>query len=63
MNSVSRQHQKALLGAMLSVAAFKTINALASPASVLVWTTKEEHAQWERGHDVKVMDIYDIKMK
>ena len=63
VNSVFRWYRKALLGAMLSMAAFETINASASPASVLVWTTEEEHVQRERGHDVKVMDIYDIKMK
>ncbi|KAH9011246.1 hypothetical protein EDB84DRAFT_1445273, partial [Lactarius hengduanensis] len=27
------------------------------------WGAEEEHAQRERGRDVKVMDIYDIKMK
>ncbi|KAI9434662.1 hypothetical protein H4582DRAFT_1797539, partial [Lactarius indigo] len=27
------------------------------------WSAEEEYAQRERGHDVKVMDIYDIKRK
>ena len=48
---------------MLSAAAFETINASAKPESVHVWTAKEENAQRERGRDVKVMDIYDIKTK
>ena len=63
MNAVSRRYQKALSGATLSVAAFETINASAKPESVLAWTAEEENVQRERGHDVKVMDIYDIKTK
>ena len=45
------------------MAAFETINASAKPESVLAWTAEEENVQRERGHDVKVMDIYDIKTK
>ena len=63
VNAVSRCYQKALSGAALSATAFESINALASPESVRVWSTKEENAQRERHHDVKVMDIYNIKMK
>jgi len=47
----------------LSAAAFESINASASLESVQVWSTEEENAQRERHRDVKVMDIYDIKMK
>jgi hypothetical protein len=47
----------------MSSAAFESINASAHPDSVHLWSTEEERAQRERGHDVKVMDIYDIKMK
>ena len=53
----------ALSGAALSATAFESINASASPESVWVWSTEEENAQRERHRDVKVMDIYDIKMK
>jgi len=60
---VSRRYRKALSGATLSVAAFASINASAKPDSVRVWTAEEENAQIERGRDVKVMDIYDIKTK
>ena len=63
VNAVSRRYQKALSGATQSVAAFEAINASAKPESVRVWTTEEENAQRQRGHDVKVMDIYDIKTK
>ena len=45
------------------MAAFESINASATPESVNAWSAKEEQAQMERGHDVTVMDIYDIKMK
>jgi hypothetical protein len=45
------------------VAAFDSINALAKPESVHVWTAEEENAQREHGRDIKVMDIYNIKMK
>jgi hypothetical protein len=45
------------------VAAFESISASASSRSVDVWSAEEEHAQRERCRDVKVMDIYDIKMK
>jgi hypothetical protein len=48
---------------MVSVAAFESINDSASPQCVEAWTTEEAHAQQERMCDVKVMDIYDIKMK
>jgi hypothetical protein len=60
---VSRRYQKALSGATLSAAAFETINASAKPESVCIWSAEEENAQRERGRDVKVMDIYDIKTK
>ncbi|KAI9436339.1 hypothetical protein H4582DRAFT_1816946 [Lactarius indigo] len=53
----------ALSGATISTAAFESINVLASTESVEAWSTEEEYAQRERGHDVKVMDIYDIKRK
>ena len=63
MNSVSRRYRKALSGAKLSTVAFDLINASARPESVCLWSAEEEHAQRERDHDIKVMDIYDIKMK
>jgi hypothetical protein len=63
VNAVSRRYRKALSGATLSAAAFETINASASPDSVEIWSAEEGHAQRERHRDVKVMDIYDIKMK
>lgn len=63
VNAVSRRYRKALSGATQSTAAFESINALASPDSIKVWTAEEENAQNERGHDVNVMDIYDIKTK
>jgi hypothetical protein len=63
VNAVSRRYRRALSGATQSAAAFESINASASPDSIKVWTAKEENAQREQGHDVKVMDIYDIKMK
>ncbi|KAH9023726.1 hypothetical protein EDB85DRAFT_1894666 [Lactarius pseudohatsudake] len=53
----------ALSGATLSTAAFESISVSASPERVQAWGAEEEHAQRERGRDVKVMDIYDIKMK
>ena len=63
VNAVSRRYRKALGGATLSSAAFESIDASARPDSVRVWTAEEENAQREQGRDVKVMDIYDIKMK
>jgi hypothetical protein len=63
VNAVSRCYRKALSGATQSTAAFESINALASPDSIKVWTAEEENAQNEQGHDVNVMDIYDIKTK
>ena len=63
VNAVSRHYQKALSGAALSATAFESINASASLESVRVWSTEEENAQREQHRDVKVMDIYDIKMK
>jgi hypothetical protein len=60
---VSRRYRKALSGATQSAEAFESINASASPDSIEVWTAEEENVQRERGHDVKVMDIYDIKTK
>ncbi|KAN0128683.1 hypothetical protein V8E53_013502 [Lactarius tabidus] len=60
-----------------NAAAFDSINASAKPDSVLDWTAEEENAQSsagevstsqsvtqrERGRDIKVMDIYDIKTR
>jgi hypothetical protein len=43
--------------------AFESINESASPSSVQVWSAEEENAQLNRCCDIKVMDIYDIKMK
>ena len=63
VNAVSRRYRKALLGATLSSAAFESISASASPESINIWSAEEEYAQMERGCDIKVMDIYDIKMK
>ncbi|KAH9028953.1 hypothetical protein EDB85DRAFT_1867506, partial [Lactarius pseudohatsudake] len=63
VNAVSRRYRKVLLAATLSAAAFESISVLASPERVQAWGAEEEHAQRERGRDVKVMDIYDIKMK
>ena len=63
MNSVSGRYRKALLGAIVSAAAFDSINASARPESVRLWSAEEERAQRERGRDIKIMDIYDIKMK
>jgi hypothetical protein len=63
VNAVSTRYRKAISGATLSAAAFESISASASPESVETWTAEEEYAQRERGRDVKVMDIYDIKMK
>jgi hypothetical protein len=63
VNAVSTRYRKALSGATLSTAAFESISSSASPESVNVWTAEEEYAQSERSHDVKVMDIYDIKKK
>ncbi|KAI9432452.1 hypothetical protein H4582DRAFT_1821080 [Lactarius indigo] len=61
--SVLTRYRKALSGATISTAAFESINVLASTESVEAWSAEEEYAQRERGHDVKVMDIYDIKRK
>ena len=63
VNAVSRRYRKALSGATISTAAFESINVSASPESVEAWSAEEEYAQRERGRDVKVMDIYDIKRK
>ena len=60
---MSRRYRKALSAATLSAAAFESISVSASPERVQAWGAEEEHAQRERGRDVKVMDIYDIKMK
>ncbi|KAI9431655.1 hypothetical protein H4582DRAFT_1822223 [Lactarius indigo] len=60
---LGKRYRKALLAAMLSMAAFESISASASPERIKAWGAEEEHAQRERGRDVKVMDIYDIKMK
>ncbi|KAF8259195.1 hypothetical protein EI94DRAFT_1707309 [Lactarius quietus] len=62
-NDTTSMLKWALSGATMNVAAFDSIDASASPASVRVWTAKEESVQWERGRNVKAMDIYDIKMK
>ncbi|KAN0127149.1 hypothetical protein V8E53_015019 [Lactarius tabidus] len=63
VNTVSRHYQKALSGDTLSEAAFDSINVLAKPDFVLLWTAKEENAQREQGCDIKDMDIYNIKTK
>jgi hypothetical protein len=63
VNALSTRYRKALSGAMLSSAAFESINVSASPKSVEAWTAEEEYAQRERAHNVTVMNIYDIKMK
>ncbi|KAH9020124.1 hypothetical protein EDB85DRAFT_1844317, partial [Lactarius pseudohatsudake] len=60
---LGKRYRKALSGAMLSAAAFESISVSANPERVQAWGAEEEHAQRERGHDVKVMDIYDIRMK
>ncbi|KAI9431647.1 hypothetical protein H4582DRAFT_1822196, partial [Lactarius indigo] len=60
---LGKRYRKALSAAMLSTAAFESISASASPERIKAWGAEEEHAQRERGRDVKVMDIYDIKMK
>jgi len=52
-----------LSGAMLSLAAFDTIDRSASKESTRVWAQEEEHAKRECIRDVTVMDIYDIKME
>ena len=48
---------------MPSLVAFDGINKSASEDSVRVWAEQEEHAKREYIHNVKVMDIYDIKME
>jgi hypothetical protein len=63
VNAISTRYRKALSGATLSMAVFESISTSASPVSVNVWSAEEEYAQSERSRDVKVMDIYDIKMK
>jgi hypothetical protein len=63
VNALSTRYRKALSGAMLSSAAFESIDVSASPECVEAWTAEEERAQRERAHDVTLMDIYDIKMK
>ncbi|KAH9015214.1 hypothetical protein EDB84DRAFT_1567796 [Lactarius hengduanensis] len=63
VNSLPTRYRKALSGAMLSVAAFESINSSASSESVEAWSTQEVQAQQERAQDVTAMDIYDIKMK
>ncbi|KAH9069437.1 hypothetical protein EDB83DRAFT_2314461 [Lactarius deliciosus] len=62
-NSLPTRYRRALSGAMLSVAAFESINSSASSESVEAWSTQEAKAQRERAQDVTTMDIYDIKMK
>ena len=48
---------------MASVAAFESISESATADCVNTWAAEEAHAQQERVHDVKAMDIYDIKKK
>ena len=43
--------------------AFESINSLATPENIEIWSTEEARAQRERAQDVAAMDIYDIKMK
>jgi hypothetical protein len=63
VNAVSKRYRRALSGAMLSSAAFDSINSSAGADSIRVWTAEEEHARRERIRDVTAMDIYDIKME
>ncbi|KAI9445916.1 hypothetical protein H4582DRAFT_2052055 [Lactarius indigo] len=63
VNSLPARYRKALSGAMLSLAAFESIDVLASPESIEAWSTQEAHAQRDRVQNVTAMDIYDIKMK
>ncbi|KAF8272282.1 hypothetical protein EI94DRAFT_1566662, partial [Lactarius quietus] len=63
VNAISRCYRKALSGVTLSAAAFESIDVSASSNSIHVWNAEEENAQREQHCDVKVMDIYDIKMK
>ncbi|KAH9031510.1 hypothetical protein EDB85DRAFT_1865757, partial [Lactarius pseudohatsudake] len=62
-NSLPVRYRRALSGAVLSAAAFESINSSASSESVEAWSTQEVQAQRERAQDVTAMDIYDIKMK
>jgi hypothetical protein len=48
---------------MLSSVAFDSIDRSASADSIRVWAAEEEHARKERMRDIKVMDIYDIRME
>jgi len=48
---------------MLSSAAFESIDRSAGTDSTGVWAEEEEYARRECGHDVTVMDIYDIRME
>ncbi|KAH9015061.1 hypothetical protein EDB85DRAFT_1898928 [Lactarius pseudohatsudake] len=63
VNSLPVRYRRALSGAVLSAAAFESINSSASSESVEAWSTQEVQAQRERAQDVTAMDIYDIKMK
>ena len=62
-NAISKHYRRALSRAMLSAAAFDSIESSASTDSISVWAEEEEHARRECICDVTVMDIYDIKMK
>jgi hypothetical protein len=46
---------------MASAAAFESISESATADCVKTWAAEEAHAQRERVHNVKAMDIYDIK--
>jgi hypothetical protein len=58
-----KRYLKALSGAIASEAAFESISESATADCVKTWAAEEAYAQQERAHDVKAMDIYDIKNK
>jgi len=45
------------------LAAFESIDRSAGTDSTRVWAEEEEYARRERGRNVTVMDIYDIRME
>ena len=58
-----KRYRKALWGAKASEAAFESISESATVDCVKTWAAEEAHAQRNRVHDIKAMDIYDIKKK
>ena len=60
---MSRRYRKALSGAKASAAAFESISESATADCVKTWAAEEAHAQRERVHNTKAMDVYDIKKK